>query len=121
MPYLAPKDCLTFPNATSYVLGPGLYHPGGLCRPVDLAASEKKETFPAEAHEDMGFVTTFITASLAITGAAAFPNNFPSLTLGQRSSIPKRGAAYNDVSAMQALASSNSGSISWAYNWDSNK
>lgn len=59
--------------------------------------------------------------SLAITGGAGLSGPLPSVNLRQRSSAQKRGAAYNDASAVKALAGDNTGAISWAYNWDSNK
>jgi hypothetical protein len=68
----------------------------------------------------MGIVAKLFTVSVAITGGAALSSRLPSETLRQRSSTQKRGAAYNDVSAVWALAS-DSGAISWAYNWDSEK
>ncbi|KAJ5779289.1 Glycoside hydrolase superfamily [Penicillium paradoxum] len=53
--------------------------------------------------------TKLFTASLVATSAIAAP------TQVKRSSSSKRGAAYNDISTVSALAGS--GAVSWAYNW----
>lgn len=53
--------------------------------------------------------TKLFTAGLVATSAIAAPVEV------KRTSSSKRGAAYNDVSTVSTL--SNSGVISWAYNW----
>ncbi|KAI2679737.1 CAZyme family GH128 [Penicillium psychrosexuale] len=52
--------------------------------------------------------TKLFTAGLVATSAMAAP-------MHAKRSSGKRGAAYNDVSTVSALA--NAGTISWAYNW----
>jgi hypothetical protein len=51
---------------------------------------------------------TLLTAGLLASSAVAAPHNI------QKRSSSKRGAAYNDASAVKALG----GSISWAYDWN---
>jgi hypothetical protein len=53
--------------------------------------------------------TKLFTAGLVATSAIAAPVEV------KRTSSSKRGAAYNDISTVSTL--SNSGVISWAYNW----
>ncbi|KAJ5476264.1 hypothetical protein N7475_001993 [Penicillium sp. IBT 31633x] len=53
--------------------------------------------------------TKLFTAGLVATSALAAP------TQVKRASSNKRGAAYNDISAVSALAGN--GAITWAYNW----
>jgi hypothetical protein len=56
-----------------------------------------------------------LTAGLLASSAVAAPHGHQHRHIEKRSST-KRGAAYNDVSAVQALGSN--GSISWAYDWN---
>ncbi|PKX95536.1 glycoside hydrolase family 128 protein [Aspergillus novofumigatus IBT 16806] len=56
-----------------------------------------------------------LTAGLLASSAVAAPHGHQHRHVEKRSST-KRGAAYNDVSAVQALGSD--GSISWAYDWN---
>jgi hypothetical protein len=53
--------------------------------------------------------TKLFTAGLVATSAIAAPVQV------KRTSSSKRGAAYNDISTVSAL--SNSGAVTWAYNW----
>ncbi|KAJ5083154.1 hypothetical protein N7456_012581 [Penicillium angulare] len=60
--------------------------------------------------------TKLFTAGLVATTALAQPHAMHrSLHKAQKRSTSKRGAAYNDVSAVSSLTSS--GTVSWAYNW----
>jgi hypothetical protein len=63
--------------------------------------------------------TQLFTAGLLATSALAIPVSMPvTVEVQKRNSTTntsKRGAAYNDISTVSALASS--GTISWAYNW----
>ncbi|KAJ6089911.1 hypothetical protein N7467_005127 [Penicillium canescens] len=54
--------------------------------------------------------TKLFTAGLVATSAIAAP-----VQQAKRTSSSKRGAAYNDITTVSALSSSNT--ISWAYNW----
>ncbi|EAL88690.2 hypothetical protein KXW98_007793 [Aspergillus fumigatus] len=56
-----------------------------------------------------------LTAGLLASSAVAAPHGHQHRHIEKRSST-KRGAAYNDASAVQALGSN--GSISWAYDWN---
>ncbi|RHZ57929.1 glycoside hydrolase family 128 protein [Aspergillus thermomutatus] len=56
-----------------------------------------------------------LTAGLLASSAVAAPHGHQHRHVEKRSSS-KRGAAYNDASAVQALSSN--GSISWAYDWN---
>ncbi|GFF22638.1 alkali-sensitive linkage protein 1 [Aspergillus udagawae] len=56
-----------------------------------------------------------LTAGLLASSAVAAPHGHQHSHIEKRSST-KRGAAYNDASTVQALG--NTGSISWAYDWN---
>lgn len=61
--------------------------------------------------------TGFITAALLASGAVAAPHGHAKLHQNLKRSAGKRGAAYNDPSLVSVL--SNSGTVPWAYDWDS--
>ncbi|KAJ5777254.1 hypothetical protein N7520_000500 [Penicillium odoratum] len=58
--------------------------------------------------------TNLLTAGLLATTTLAVPHNMHKHKVHKRSTT-KRGAAYNDVSTVDTLASS--GTIGWAYDW----
>ncbi|KAF7118374.1 hypothetical protein CNMCM5793_007888 [Aspergillus hiratsukae] len=58
---------------------------------------------------------TLLTTGLLASSAVALPHGHQHRHVEKRSSS-KRGAAYNDASAVQALGSN--GSITWAYDWN---